>query len=601
MPTTGLAGPLAVANRLKARAASAAVPVPPSAAREVRRLALANAVEHSAAARAGPILARLLSVHPELRSSARDLELEVRAQVDAVNAMSPTQREEELQTLGGAPPAGPRPTGRGAEELPPLPGAEPGRVVLRLAPFPSGALHIGNGRMIFVNDYYRRRYDGRLLLVFDDTIGTEDKRADPELFDTIREDLELAGAAPDAVYYKSDRIPRFYPWAVRVIERDAAYVCRCPAELLRENRKAGTACPERSEDRATTLAEWERMLGGEYGEGEAVLRLKTDLADPDPAFRDRVLFRISELDHPRVGRRYRVWPLLEFSWAVDDIELGITHVLRGKDLVIEDRMEERLWSLLGVRGPPFLHWGLLRVREAKLSKSKSYREVKGGIYDGWADPRTWSLRSLVRRGITMEALRRFTLSFGLSLADIEVPAETLYAENRPIIDPIAVRRAFVTDPIELHVEGLPPMPERLEMPNHPDRPETGSRPVYAGPTFWMARRDLADRAGEELRLKDLLNVRLPAEIPTEGTGPVRAAFVDRENRRLPRLQWVGSAFAVPVDLLDVDGSHRTGLGEAALARVAPGTLVQLERVGFARVEDDYSPGAEPVRLCYGHP
>ncbi len=126
--------------------------------------------------------------------------------------------------------------------------------------------------------------------------------------------------------------------------------------------------------------------------------------------------------------------MLEFSWAVDDIELGITHVLRGKDLVIEDRMQRYIWDLLGIQGPPFLHWGILRVREAKVAKSKSFREVKSGLYDGWADPRTWSLRSLDRRGISMGALRAFILSFGMSLADIEVPAETLYAENRKRID-----------------------------------------------------------------------------------------------------------------------------------------------------------------------
>jgi glutamyl-tRNA synthetase len=202
-------------------------------------------------------------------------------------------------------------------------------------------------------------------------------------------------------------------------------VCRCPQELLRENRMHGVACPERAQTVSETLEEWERMLANAYNPGEAVLRLRTDLNDPDPAFRDRVLFRISDIDHPRVGRKYRVWPLLEFSWAVDDIELGVTHVLRGKDLVMEDRMELYLWNLLGIQGPPFLHWGILRVREAKVAKSKSYREVKSGIYDGWADPRTWSLRSLDRRGISMETLREFTLSFGLSLADIEVPAETL--------------------------------------------------------------------------------------------------------------------------------------------------------------------------------
>ncbi|EQD47445.1 glutamyl-tRNA synthetase, partial [mine drainage metagenome] len=330
----------------------------------VRRLALENAVAHAGDARVEPIVGRLLATDPRLRPEAlavRDLASRIVAEIRALPVAELADR---LAELGGPEVGTARPTTPALPEFPDLPGAERGRVVLRLAPFPSGTLHIGHGRMLFVNQLYRERYDGRILLVFDDTIGSEEKRVEPEFFDLIRGDCEAAGVRPDAVYYKSDRIPTFYPWAVRVIERGAAYVCRCPADLLRAHRAAGTACPERAQTPPEAREAWEKMLANAYAPGEAVLRLKTDLQDPDPAFRDRVLFRISDLDHPRVGHRYHVWPMLEFSWAVDDVELGVTHVLRGKDLVIEDRMQRYIWDLLGVRGPPFLHWGMLRVREA---------------------------------------------------------------------------------------------------------------------------------------------------------------------------------------------------------------------------------------------
>jgi len=402
------------------------------------------------------------------------------------------------------------------------------------------------------------------------------------------------------VYYKSDRIPLFYPWARGLIEKGAAYVCRCPQQLLGENRAAGRACPERSQTVPEALEEWEKMLGGTYGPGEAVVRLRTSMSDPDPAFRDRVMLRISDLDHPRVGRKYRVWPTLEFSWAVDDIELGVTHVVRGKDLVMEDRMQRFIWDLLGVEGPPFLHWGILRVREAKVSKSKSYREVKSGVYDGWADPRTWSLRSLDRRGISMEALRQFTLSFGLSLADIEVPAETLYSENRKRIDATTERRSFVPDPVTVEVDTYPFDLGRVTLPNHPDRSELGRRTVAAGPTFHLAHRDLASHAGAEVRLKDLLNIRLPPTIPSAG-GRVRAEFTGRENRKLPRLQWVGASDAVAVDVLGTEGDHVRGLGEAALRTAKPRQIFQFERFGFVRVEGDWSPSENSLRVVYGHP
>ncbi len=566
----------------------------------IRRLALENARTHGGTPRAGPILARLLASDATLRPRAEELRALVDSVVAEVGALSADQVAGELAALGGPEPARPREARAEGADFPELPGAEPGKVVLRMAPFPSGVLHIGHGRMLYTHQYYRERYRGRLLLVFDDTPGSEEKRVEREFFDLILGDLELAGVRPDSVVYKSDRVPHFYPWAERVIDRGAAYVCRCPPELLRERRAQGLPCPERTQTPGEARDAWRRMLEGAYAPGEAVLRLKTDLADPDPAFRDRVLFRISDLDHPRVGHRYRVWPLLEFSWAVDDVELGVTHVLRGKDLVIEDRMQRYVWDLLGVPGPPFLHWGILRVREAKVSKSKAYREVKEGIYDGWADPRTWSLRSLERRGISMGALRSFILSFGMSLADIEVPAETLYAENRKRIDATSARRAFVADPVRVDVEDYPAGLDAVVLANHPDRPELGTRVAPAGPSFFLPAHDLAAHAGEPIRLKDLANIELPATIPPTG-GRLAARFVSRENRKLPRLQWVGVEGAVPVDLLDVEGAHRAGVGERALGGALPGEILQFERVGFVRVEPDQAVGASPLRVVFGHP
>src|SRR5436309_14428375 len=236
----------------------------------------------------------------------------------------------------------------GPKDLPPLPDAVDGKVVLRLAPYPGGPLHIGNARAFVLNDAYAKRYHGRLLLVFDDTIGSEDKPLLPEAFDQVKEGLDWAGVEYDEVLYKSDRIPLHYKWAEKLLATGEAYVCECDAETLRKNREAMRACVHRIQDVHETIAMWKAMLAGEYGEGEAVVRLKTDMAHPNPAFRARLLFRIAVREQPPVGTRYRVWPMLEFSWAVDDALLGVTHVLRGKDLVMEDLMETRIWDILQV-------------------------------------------------------------------------------------------------------------------------------------------------------------------------------------------------------------------------------------------------------------
>jgi glutamyl-tRNA synthetase len=549
-----------------------------------RKFALQNAVLHGGKAEAKAVLGRMLAEDPDLRTKARETAAYVEQVVAEVNRSSLDAQRAQLELL--APELLERTAvAVGPKELPPLPNAVDGKVVLRLAPYPSGPLHIGNARAFVLNDAYAKRYHGRLLLVFDDTIGSEDKPLLPESFDQIKEGLDWAGVEYHDVLYKSDRIPLHYEWAEKLLATGEAYVCECDAETLRKNREAMKACVHRIQDVDETIAMWKAMLAGEYGEGEAVVRLKTDMADPNPAFRDRVLFRVAERAHPRVGDRYRVWPMLEFSWAVDDVLLGITHVLRGKDLVMEDQMETRIWDILQVdRRPEFAHFGILRFKDLELSKSGYRKEIAAGRLTGVDDPRTWSLQSLRRRGIRPAALREFVLSFGLSLNDIEVPAETLYAENRRMIDKDANRYFFVPDPVAVEIEGLPPI-ERVKAPLHPEFPGRGERELPAGPKVHVAKEDFDRFRGKEVRLKDFCNIVLDH----------RARFLSMENKDIPKIQWV--KHGVNVHLVLPDGSESRGLGEPLVASLKVDDVVQFERIGFARI--DHVSKAE-VRAYFAH-
>lgn len=550
-----------------------------------RKYALQNAALHGGRAEAKAVLGKLLAEDASLRTRARELAAEVERVVAEVNGLSPGAQKDALARI--APELLEKPKSEaGPKELPPLPGAEDGAFVGRLAPYPSGPLHIGNARAFILNDAYAKRYHGKLILAFDDTIGSEEKPVLPEAYDQVKEGLEWAGVTYDEILYKSDRIPLHYEWAQKLLELDAAYACTCDAETLRKNREAGRACEHRTQDADETQAIWKAMLDGEYEEGEAVLRLKTDMADPNPAFRDRVLFRVSNREHPRVGVRYHVWPMLEFSWAVDDHLLGVTHVIRGKDLVIEDEMETRLWDLLGIeRRPAFIHFGILRFKDLELSKSRYRREIAEGRLTGIDDPRTWSLQSLRRRGIRPAALRDFVLDFSLSLNDIEVAAETLYAQNRKLIDEHANRYFFVPDPVTIDVHGLPPM-EAVHPPLHPDFPGRGTRTVPVAPKVHVAKEDFDKFRSQEVRLKDFCNVVLDH----------RATFVSLENKDIPKIHWVSHG-GVQAHVVMPTGFESRGLAEPAVASLKVDDVVQFERVGFARV--DHVSHAE-VRAYFAH-
>ncbi|HVL87382.1 MAG TPA: glutamate--tRNA ligase [Candidatus Thermoplasmatota archaeon] len=549
---------------------------PPVVREAARRFALQNAAAHGQPD-PGAVMGKIMAEFPELRPRAKEVSALVR---EVVAGLAPLSQADARATLEKeAPELLVRERKERDLSLPDLLGAQEGKVVMRLAPYPSGPLHVGNARMAVLNDEYVKRYKGRLLLVYDDTIGSEEKLPVLEAYDLIRQGLEWLGVRIDGVAYKSERMEIFYTWAVRLLKTHGAYVCECGAAELRENRERGLECAHRGRTVEENLDLFAKMLAGGFREGEAIVRLRTDMRAPDPAFRDRVLLRISERPHPRAGTRYRVWPMLEFSWAVDDHLLGITHVLRGKDLVIEDRMEAAIWQKLGVSGPAFGHFGMLRVADAKISKSKSMAEVRSGQYTGWDDPRTWSLQSLSSRGIEPEAVRRFVLSFGLSMQDIEVPAENLYAENRRLLEARANRYFFVADPMSIAIDGTPSSGLQASAPLHPDHPERGVRHhILPAPVkVYVPRADfLALRPGDRVRLKDLGNV----ECTKTGYQYVgNDLSVLKEGVRI--VHWC-PPYAIPGVVVYPDGARAEGMVER-LAATEAGKVVQFERMGFARI------------------
>jgi len=445
---------------------------------EIRIVVLDNAVKYDGKPDVKSVMGSLLGSRAELRSRAGEVKEIVQRLVSDIEKMTVENQISELKEL--APELLVKPEVVDVDEKKELSELDNvdkwPKVVMRLAPFPSGSLHIGNARMVILNDYYVKRYDGELILVFDDTIGSAEKIVETEAFDLIPESLEYLGVKYHKTVYKSDRLALFYKYAVDLIEKSEAYVCDCDAGIWRNEHKVkGIPCACRNLDTAENLARWEKMLDGTYEEKKAAVRLKTGMNDPDPAMRDHVILRISETEHPRVGTKYRVWPLLEYSWGIDDHELGISHIIRGKDLVKEGKIEQHIWNIYDWPHPELMYYGRLKFQDATLSKSKSSREVKDGTYTGWDDPRTWSMQSLQKRGIHPDALRKAMLDLGLSLVDISISMKPVYSENRKIRDSEASRAFFVQDPVWLVASGIEQ--DFAEAPVHPDFEERGVRKI----------------------------------------------------------------------------------------------------------------------------
>ncbi len=400
--------------------------------------ALKNAIEHEGKAQAGAVLSPLFHEGLE-KSQVKSIIPLIQEILKKVNSMSLDEQQKEFKKEQRE--VSHRET-RKEDELPELPDIKEkkGHVVMRIAPYPSGPLHIGNTRQFMLNDEYVKEYGGKLYLIIDDTIGSEEKKIIPESYKLIEDGLKWLEIKFEKPIFKSDRLELYYKYAEELIKKGKAYVCYCSQEALRENRKNQKECEHRKQNAEQAMKEWKKMFS--MKEGQSTLRIKTSMQHPNPAFRDRVLFRISEREHPKVKKKYKVWPLLEFSWAIDDHELGMTHIVRGKELMIETDMEKYIMDIFKWPHPVFIHTGLLQFEGIKLSKSKGQKEVKEGRYIGWHDPRLWSLQSLELRGIQPEAIRKFIVSLGINQNEITVPIDILYKFNRELIREHSVKATF---------------------------------------------------------------------------------------------------------------------------------------------------------------
>lgn len=577
---------------------------------KIRKYALENAVRYGKPPQKDAVLKKALAENPELRKDAKKISLIVKDEIEQIELMSAEERAEELARI--APLAtvsreGRREKVRAKDEeketehagigfgLPELAHAEGEEVVMRFAPNPNGAATLGSARGIIINSEYARMYGGKFILRFDDTDPVV-KRPLLDAYDWYLEDCSWLNADPDEVVVASERIYLYYRYAEELLEKGAAYVCFCPAETFKQYKDRKQDCPHRSVSVSIeeNIDYWEKMLSGIYEEKEAVLRIKTDMASADPALRDWVAFRILKRDHPRVGDRYLVWPTLDFESGIEDHLLGLTHIIRGKDIMKSELRQRFLYDHLGWKYPVTMVWGKIKLHEfGKFSTSELRKAIESGKYEGWDDPRLPTLKALRRRGFQPEAIRKFFISTGVTQTDIAVSMKNLYAENRKMVDAKALRYFFVRNPAEMRLvlpSGGGSIPSVAKALKHPSRKEKEYREIKTGNsnTILISGDDAVKvRAGQRLRLKYLCTVEvkstepLVAEVVDEAVAKDKGPAPTDRQIQMPFIQWA-PADGIKVMVKRHDGIDR-GIGEPLIATELR-NVVQFERYGFVRID-----------------
>jgi glutamyl-tRNA synthetase len=562
-------------------------------AREIiKKIVLLNALRYDGKAAHKPVFGKLLGEHPQFRRRIKEVTPIVNDVIQEINSLTLEKQREIVEEKW--PEALTEEKTEETKQLPPLLNAKKyEKVVTRFSPNPDFVLHLGSARAIILSHDYAKMYDGIFILRFEDT-DSKTKKPKLEFYDAIREDLEWLGCRWDAEFIQSDRLPIYYEHAEELIKAGNAYVCTCVREVFQEKTRKGQSCPCRILSAEENLVRWNRMLDGTYGEGEAVVRVKTDLGHPNPAVRDWPALRIIDAEkypHPRVGSKYRVWPLYNFSTGVDDHLMEITHIIRGKEHLTNQARQEYMYKHFGWKYPETIHYGRLKITGASLSKSEIVKGLACGDYKSWDDPRLATLAALRKRGITPEAIRNLMIDVGPKPQDVVLSWKNLYAHNRKQIDSTAKRYFFVCNPVKVVVKDVPHA-FTAKVPLHPDYPEMGFRvfdvkPSRGEATFLISKSDvnlLEDK--QAIRFMDLFNFRVEKVEKTL----VQATFLGEsyeEAKKVgaPLIHWVPVGGGVPCEVVMPDASVAEGVAEEACRALKPDEIIQFQRFGFVRVDE----------------
>ncbi len=564
--------------------------------------ALLNAVKHGGKAQLGPVVSKVVGELPEIRGRVKEYIPIIKQAVDEVNKLSLDEQRRILEEKW--PEALQERKVEEEKKLPPLPNVEKYKVVVtRFAPNPDFYLTLGNARPAILSHEYAEMYKGYMILRFEDT-DPKIKRPMLEAYDAIKEDLAWLGVKWKEEHVQSLRMKIYYDIARQLLEKGAAYVDLCKPEDFRAYRDQGKPCPHRNQAPEDNLELWDKMVSGELGEGEAVVRIKTDLSHPDPAVRDWVAFRIidtSKKPHPLVGDRYVVWPTYNFAAGVDDHLLGVTHILRAREHYTNTIKQKFLYDHLGWEYPETIHFGRLKLEGLVLSKSQIRKALTESPeeYDGVADPRFGTLRALRERGILPETIRQVIIEVGVKPSDASISYDNIAAINRKFLDKAADRYMAVKEPLRLRIEGLP-KDAKARIPVNPAVPSKGHRELTLSSNEVLVQRSDV-REGAVVRLMGLCNVRIERIGNDLAIGEIAGFTVDEAKKYGAQIiQWVPSDYHVQVFVRKVVVGHLVVeelLGEPHLSKLRGSEVIQLIRYGFVKVKNVTADG---VVCVYAH-
>ncbi len=386
------------------------------------------------------------------------------------------------------------------------------RIQTRFPPEPNGYLHIGHAKSICINFGLAKKYGGKCNLRFDDTNPVKE---DIEYVDSIKEDVNWLGFQWADEFYASDYFDQLYDWAIELIKLGKAYVDDQTQEEIRRGRGtvmvAGTDSPYRNRSVEENLDLFQRMRGGEFADGEKILRAKIDMAHPNMLMRDPIMYRILHTDHHRTGNKWCIYPMYDYAHGQSDSIEQVTHSICTLEFDVHKPIYYWFIEQLGIFPSKQYEFARLNITHTMMSKRKLLQLVENKVVAGWDDPRMPTICALRRKGYTPESIRAFAEKVGVAKRDNVIDLGLLEFCVREDLNKKAQRRMAVVNPIKVVITNFDDSEtEMFDCINNPEDETAGRRLVPFSNVIYIDRDDFMEEPmkkyfrlspGKEVRLR----------------------------------------------------------------------------------------------------
>ena len=439
-----------------------------------------------------------------------------------------------------------------------LKGAKEGEVCTRFPPEPSGFLHIGHVKALFLNYHYSKIFKGKMILRFDDTNPAKEKQ---EYTDSIRTDIKTLGVQPDRETHTSDYFDLIAEKCRWMLENDLAYCDNTDVDTMRKERFDGIASKCRSQTKEENLKLWDNMLKGDPTVRTYCVRAKLSVDNPNKCMRDPTIYRFKDEPHERTGMKWKVYPTYDFACPIVDSIEGVTHALRTNEYA--DRVPQYEWfqkKLNLAHKTKIYEFSRLCFVSTIISKRNLNWFVQNNIVDGWSDPRFPTVQGIMRRGIILPTLIEFMLDQGPSKNNNLMEWDKIWAINKNYLEMIAGKYTAISvdNACLINITNLGPELEVESVPVHPKSEDLGKRPLFKLNKVFIELDDAKNiKDGEKITLMKWGNINIKKRTEEAGKVSFDAEFLpeDKDWKSTQKITWLPADMTLLPKVTTIEYDH----------------------------------------------